>query len=123
MALTMTDPLSSLITENGRINIKTLAQAIDLTVPKIALALGKSARFLNEHPTAPSVQPRALQLIDRINSLAYLFGGLRFAIAWLKTPTPELGNCSTMDLITAGDDRSFEVALDFIDRRVRLTPD
>ncbi len=123
MALTLTAPLGNVITDEGRVDVKSLAQKIDITVPSIAKALGKSARFLNDHPTARSIQPRALLLVDRVNSLAGELGGIKFAVAWLNTPTPELGGKSAMHLITSGEDRSFDIALGHIDSYLMATPD
>jgi hypothetical protein len=123
MAITLTAPLGNVITDEGRVDVKSLARSIDVTVPSIARTLHKSARYLHDHPTARSVQPRALQLVDRVNTLAGELGGLKFALAWLKTPTPELGGRSAMDLITSGEDRDFEVALGHIDSFLMADPD
>lgn len=65
----------------------------------MARVLGKSPQFLQKYPTAPSVQLRALQLVDRVNALAHAFGGLRHAITWLKMPVEELGNISALDAL------------------------
>jgi hypothetical protein len=123
LPIDLTAPLGNIITNDGRVDVKSLAQKIDLTMPTIAKALGKSVRYLHEKPTARSIQPRALLIVDRVNSLASELGGVNYAVAWLNTPTPELGGKSTMDLITSGEDRSFEVALGFIDSYLTATPD
>jgi len=115
MALTLTSPARQRHHDEGRVDVKSLARSIDVTVPSIARTLHKSARYLHDHPTARSVQPRALQLVDRVNTLAGELGGLKFALAWLKTPTPELGGRSAMDLSSAARTATFEVALGHID--------
>jgi uncharacterized protein (DUF2384 family) len=123
MVLTAVAPLNDVITEQGRVDVKSLARTIDVSIPSIARALGLSARYLNGHPTAKSVQPRALQIVSRLSSLAENLGGTKFAVAWLNTPTPELGEKSAIDLITSGDDRGFDVALKHIDSFLMADPD
>lgn len=123
MTLTASAPLSDVITEGGRVDVKSLARAIDVSMPRIARALHLSARYLNGHPTAKSVQPRALQIVSRLSSLAEQLGGTKFAVAWLNTPTPDLGEKSAIDLITGGDDRGFDVALKHIDSYLMMDPD
>ncbi len=123
MVLSATAPLNDVITEGGRVDVKSLARAIDISIPIMARVLGLSARYLNGHPTAKSVQPRALQIASRLSSLAENLGGTKFAVAWLNTPTPELGEKSAIDLITSGDDRGFDVALKHIDSYLMADPD
>jgi hypothetical protein len=62
--------LGSVLTAQGRVDVKALARELDVTLPVLARTLGKSPQFLREYPTAPSVQPRALQLVDRVNEIA-----------------------------------------------------
>jgi uncharacterized protein (DUF2384 family) len=61
----------------------------------------------------------ARQLADRVNSSACQLGGLKFAIAWLKTPTRDLGSRSTIDVLKT----NFDVAIIHIDGRLAVTPD
>jgi uncharacterized protein (DUF2384 family) len=123
MALTASAPLNEVITQEGRVDIKSLARAIDVSIPSIARTFGLSARYLNGNPTAKSLQPRALQIVSRLNSLAEVLGGTKFAIAWVNTPTPELGGKSAIQLITSGIDREFDIALQHIDSYLAMDPD
>jgi hypothetical protein len=119
MAITFTAPIGAVLTQEGRVNVKQLARELDVTLPQIARVLGRSPQFLRERPTAPSVQPRALQIVDRLNSLAGALGGLKFAIAWLKTPSPELGNISALDALAT----RFDVGITHIDGWLTMQPD
>jgi DNA-binding protein HU-beta len=117
--LAFTAPLGDVLTDEGRIDAKALARRLDVTVPRIARILGKSPQFLREYPTAPSVQPRALRLVDRVNSLAGQMGGLKYAIAWLKTPSHELGEISVLDAL----EQRFDVGITHIDGWLTMQPD
>jgi hypothetical protein len=114
--------MGKVITDEGRVDVKILARQIDVTVPTIAKLLGKSPKFLNSHPTAPSFQPRALQIVDRVNELAHALGGVPFAIAFLKTPTKELGEKSPLDLLKT-DENGFQAGLNYIDSFLMMDPD
>jgi len=123
MALTHTAPLGNVISDSGRVDAKRLALSIDVTLPTLARALGKSPRRLHDDPTAKSIQTRALQIVDRVNKLAEDLGGTKFALAWLNLPTAELGGESAMDYLTSGDDRKFAVGLNHIDLYLMMVPD
>ena len=122
MALALNAALGGVITDEGRVNAKTLARRIDVSVPTIARLLGKSARFLNDYPTARSAQRRALTFVDRVNDLAGELGGLNFAIAWLKTPMRELGGRSALEALE-GDETAFAATIGFIDDFLNAVPD
>lgn len=122
MALVLNAPLGGVITDEGRVDAKALARQIDVTVPTIAKVLGKSPRFLHDYPTAKSAQRRALAFVDRVNDLAVELGGLKFAIAWLKTPMRELGRRAPLEVLE-GDDDAFATAIGFIDDFINAVPD
>lgn len=121
MPLTLLAPLGSVLTDVGRVDAKKLAHKLDLSIPKLAPALGKSARWLNDNPTAPSIQAPALQIVDALNALADSLGGLKFANAWLKTPTREFGRTPAEILQKEPHGRATVIAL--IDAIVNGEPD
>ncbi len=118
-AITMLAPLNAVLTENGSVDVTALARDLEVELATMARVLGKSPQFLQKYPTAPSVQLRALQLVDRVNALAHAFAGLRHAIAWLKMPVEELGNISALDALQM----RFDVGIAHIDRWVAMLPD
>jgi hypothetical protein len=122
MALVLNAPLGGVITDEGRVDAKALAHQIDVSVPTVARLLGKSARFLHDYPTAKSAQRRALAFVDRMNDLAVELGGLKFAVAWLKTPMRELGERTPLDILE-GDDAAFTTGIGFIDDFLNAVPD
>jgi hypothetical protein len=71
MASAMLAPLNAVLTDRGSVDVNALARALDVDLPTLARVLGKSSQFLRKYPTAPSVQLRALQLVDRVNALAH----------------------------------------------------
>ncbi|MDB5073253.1 MAG: hypothetical protein JWM87_4364 [Candidatus Eremiobacteraeota bacterium] len=99
MALSALAPLGTVLTDLGRVDIKRLSAELDLPVPALAPALGRSSRWINEHPTAASFQPAALELVDAINALARSLGGMKFARAWLKTPNPQFAQRTPADVL------------------------
>ncbi len=122
MGLSLNAPLGAVITDEGRVDVKVLALQIDVSVQTIAKVLGKSARFLNGYPTAKCAQKRALILVDRVNDLADQLGGLKFAVAWLKTPMRGLGGRTALQALEGNDD-VFETAIGFIDDFLKAVPD
>ncbi len=122
MALMPNAPLGGVITEEGRVDAKALARQIDVSIPTIANVLGKSPRLLNDYPTAKSAQRRALTFVDRVNDLASELGGLKFGIAWLKTPMCDLGGRSALEALE-GNDAAFATAIGFIDDFLNAVPD
>ncbi len=121
MPLTLIAPLGNVLTDAGRVDAKKLAHELDMTIPKIAPALGKSARWLNENPTAPSIQAAALQLVDAMNALADSLGGLKFANAWLKTPTDEFAKRSPAEVLQR-EPNGLEAVIGLIDAIVSGEP-
>jgi hypothetical protein len=119
MAIAMLAPLNAVFTDQGSVDVNALARELEIDLPTLARVLGKSSQFLRKYPTAPSVQPRALQLADRVNALAHAFGGLKHTIAWLKTPARELGDVSTLDALQV----RFDVGISHIDGWVMMLPD
>ncbi len=119
MVITMLAPLNAVLTEHGSIDVNALARDLEVELPTLARVLGKPTQFLQKYPTAPSVQIRALQVVDRVNALAHAFGGLRHAIAWLKMPVEELGNISALDALRM----RFDVGIAHIDGWVAMLPD
>jgi hypothetical protein len=99
MALHALAPLGSVLTDLGRVDIKRLSVELDLSVPALAPALGRSSRWVNEHPTAASLQPAALELVAAINALAQSLGGMKFARAWLKTPNEQFAHRTPADVL------------------------
>jgi Protein of unknown function (DUF2384) len=99
MTLTALAPLGPVLTDQGRVDVKRLSLELDLPVPALAPALGRSSRWVNEHPTAASLQPAALELVDAINALAESLGGMKFARAWLKTPNAEFAARTPADIL------------------------
>ena len=122
MAIAARTPMSDILTDAGRVDVKRLAREIDVTIPTLAKVLGKTANFLNAHPDAPSLQPRALQIANRVNELAGELGGLRFAVAFLKTPTRELGERSPLEVLANGES-GYQAALSMIDSFLAMDPD
>lgn len=122
MALVLNAPLGDVLADDGRVDVTILAGKIGVSVPEIAKVVGKSRSLFRTSPTAKSAQRRALTLVDRINDLAGELGGLKFAIAWIKTPMRQLGNRSTFEVLS-GDDRSFALGIGFIDDYINGVPD
>jgi hypothetical protein len=90
------------ISANGRVNVRSLAAAIDVPMDALAGALGKSKRWLDHDPEAASIQPAAISIVQMVNELAGHLGEKRYALSWLKTPQPEFGQQTPLDYLRAG---------------------
>ncbi len=90
------------VSANGRVNVRALAEAIDVPMDALAGALGKSTRWLNHDPEAASIQPAAISIVQMVNELAGHLGEKRYALSWLKTPQPEFGQQTPLDYLRAG---------------------
>ncbi len=108
------------ISQNGRVNVRDLAQEIDVPLEVLAAALGKSTRWLNADPEAASIQPNAVRIVGMVNDLAEHLGEKRYALFWLKTPQPEFGNATPIDYLREG---RLELVLGLANDIVRMVPD
>ena len=107
------------MTIGGRVNAERLAQELGVPMDGVARILGSSERFLRRYPEAPSIQSRALRLIERLRALAEEVGSLELVAAWLRTPADELGGISTVSVL----ENRFDVGLAFVDQWLAMTPD
>jgi hypothetical protein len=105
---------------DGRIDLKTLARALDLPLATIARALGLSQRTGKVNSTSPKVQANAAELLTAMNELALSLTDKRFAIFWLKTPYKALGGRTPADWLKDGD---LDGVCSYINRLVRGQPD
>jgi hypothetical protein len=96
---TFTDEVTD---DRGRVNVRTLAQALDLPMTTIAPALGLSPRWLNENPTGTKVQPKAVMLLEIANELAAALGGKKYVVLYLKSAQPDFNGETPADQLKDG---------------------
>lgn len=88
--------------ERGRVNVRALADALDLRMTTIAPALGFKSRWLNENPTAQNVQPKAMMLLEMANELAVILGEKKYVPLYLRTEQPDFDNETPADQLKKG---------------------
>jgi hypothetical protein len=108
------------ITEDGRIDAKKLAAAIDVPIGQLGLILDVKAKSLTDSPTSRKIQEPAARLVSMMNDLAEFLQEKRFARYWLRTPQPELGNYTALHWLSKG---KLEEIADHVSRIVNHQPD
>jgi hypothetical protein len=56
---------SSVINEDGRVDARQLADAMDITIAQLAAILGTKPKALSESPASPKIQETAIKLVER----------------------------------------------------------
>jgi hypothetical protein len=65
-----------------------LAREVDVTIPRWRGSWANCRNFCASTQRRQAFSLGPLQLVDRVNSIAGQVGGLKYAIAWLKTSHP-----------------------------------
>ena len=88
--------------DRGRVNVRLLAQALDLPMTTIAPALALKPRWLNANPTGQSFQPKAVILLELVNELATVLGGKKYVVLYLKTEQPDFADETPAEQLKKG---------------------
>jgi hypothetical protein len=83
--------------EDGRVDAKKLAGAIDVTLTQLAQILEMKPKNLTESPTGRKLQEPAMKLVAMMNDVAEYVQDKRYALYWLRTPRRELGDRTALD--------------------------
>jgi len=110
----------SVINDEGRVDARHLADAMDITITQLAAILGTKPKRLSESPTSRKIQEAATRIVEMMDDLADFLQERRFAVYWLRTPRVELGDQSPLDWLMKG---KLEEIRDEVTRTVRLQPD
>ena len=108
------------IDDRGRVDLKKLAEALNLTMPTIAAALGRKTRALNNNPTSKNAQSGAIMLLSTMNDLAEYAKSKKLALNFLVSMQPGLENKTPVDLLKAG---KLQRLCSFVDDAITLRPD
>ena len=108
------------VTEDGRVDARRLAAAIDIPLAQLAQILNVKAKSLTDSPNSRKIQEPAIRLVAMMNDLAEFLQEKRFARYWLRTPQPDLGDRTALDWLTKG---KLEEIRDHVSRVVNLQPD
>lgn len=106
--------------DRGRINVRSLARALDLPLSTIAPALAFKVRWLSENPTAQNAQPKAVLLLNAANELAGALGGKKYVVLYLKTAQPDFSGETPADQLKKG---RLEFFCGYVDEVVTLRRD
>lgn len=106
--------------ERGRVDVKRLAGALDLSMPTIAAALNLKPRALNSNPTSKNAQTGAIMLLASMNDLAKYANSKKLALNFLRARQPGLENKTPIDLLNDG---KLQTLCTFIGNTVHATPD
>ena len=106
--------------EDGRVDAKKLAGAIDVTLTQLAQILEVKPKNLTESPTGRKLQEPAMKLVAMMNDVAEYVQDKRYALYWLRTPRRELGDRTALDCLMQG---KLDEIRDHVSRVVDLQPD
>ena len=108
------------LADNGRIDARKLADAIDAALPQLAQILHVKAKNLSDSPTSRKIQDPAIKLVAMMNDVADYVNEKRYAVYWLRAPRRELGDQSALDWLMRG---KLDEIRDHVARVVDLQPD
>jgi len=110
----------SVINNEGRVDARRLADAMDITITQLAAILGTKPKSLSESPTSRKIQEAASKIVEMMDDLANFLQERRLAVYWLRTTRVELGDQSPLDWLMKG---KLEEIRDEVTRTVRLQPE
>ncbi len=110
----------SVINNEGRVDARRLADAMDITITQLAAILGTKPKSLSESPTSRKIQEAATKIVEMMDDLANFLQERRLAVYWLRTTRVELGDQSPLDWLMKG---KLEEIRDEVTRTVRLQPE
>jgi hypothetical protein len=108
------------ITDDGRVDAKKLADAMDLTIGQLAQILDVKPKNLTDSPTGRKIQEPAIKLVAMMNDVADYLQEKKYARYWLRTPQRELGDNSALDWLLRG---KLDEIRDHVTRVVMMQPD
>jgi hypothetical protein len=108
------------ISDDGRIDAKKLADALDITLTQLAKIINTKPKTLSESPTSRKIQEPASKLLGMMDDVADYLQEKRFAIYWLHTPQRELGDRTALDWLLEG---KLDEIRDHVSRIVDRQPD
>jgi len=92
----------------GRVLAPALAEALDVSLRKIAKTAHLTERALRSNPTSERLQKPGRKIAVLLARLDDLLGSRRSTLIWLKSPRPQLDQASPLDLLIQGDFPSVE---------------
>jgi hypothetical protein len=108
------------LADDGRVDARKLAAAIDVTLPQLAQILHVKAKNLSDSPTSRKIQDPAIKLVAMMNDVAEYVSEKPYAVYWLRVPRRELGDQSALDWLMRG---KLDEIRDHVARVVDLQPD
>jgi hypothetical protein len=111
---------SAVISADGRVDAKLLAEALDVTITELAKILDVKPKNLMDLPTARKIQEPASKLLDLMNDVAEYVQEIRYARHWLRTPQRELDDSTVLDWLLKG---KLDKIRDYVARVVNVQPD
>ena len=108
------------VTDDGRVDAKMLAAAMDVTLAQLAQILRVKPKNLTESPTSRKIQEPAIKLVGMMNDVADYVREKKFALYWLRTPQRELGDRTPLDWLLQG---KVDEIRNHVARAVSMQPD
>ena len=111
---------SDVTAEDGSVDVRKLAAAVDLTPAQLATILGVEAKTFTESPINRKIQGPAVKFLNMMNELALHLQEKRYARYWLRSPQREFGDQTALDWLMNGN---LDEICHHVGRMVRLQPD
>lgn len=94
--------------ESGALDAQRLADYLTVPLARLSPALGRKYATVHKSPAAPGLQPALFAIKRSLDLLAGVFGQRSLILAWLKTPHPDLGDRTPLDVILGGQPEAVE---------------
>ncbi len=89
----------------GRLDANAVAQALGVSVSRLAKGLGLTASALSKRPHAKAAQDALREIEFAVAALRRLLGSDSRVRAWLNAPHPDLGGDAPLALLTKGSSK------------------
>jgi hypothetical protein len=86
----------------GQIDPLRLSCELGIPLSVLANAFGTTRERLIEHPQGKLEQWKATELLGALNQLAEYTTEKRYALWWLRTPQPEIGGLTPLEIMNEG---------------------
>jgi len=86
----------------GKVNVKRLADVLDVSVRKLAPGVGVTEGAIRQKPTADRAQPGARKMVDVFQHALDVIGDWTDTMVWMQTPRKDLSGNSPLTLIVSG---------------------
>jgi len=90
-------------TESGRLDSKLVSDYLDIPLKQLAESIGENYKALHKTPAKEAIQSKLMPIERIVSRLEDRFHERGHVRAWLRTPHPDLGGRTALDILLEGN--------------------